>query len=454
MLQASADRLAVNESASASRLLVDAATIALMVGGPDRAVSIAQRAADLGGDSDGLEHLRAIVRLGDALSWAGRYDEASAAWQRASAEVSDGEPRILAERANALIRLGDASAHDAAYRALVAARDTGDREVILDALNLVTVAEVHAGRLQEALKAAEQAAAEVAGESTMVELDAVGLLAWVVALLGDEPRCRALMDQAERTYDELRVTAPGGLARGLLALSVGAAAEAVAAFESKLVETRFGPVAAMTGLRPFAADLVEAYARAGRVDDARRVHAAAFPIALGSRQPRLAAPMWRARGVVEEDEEAFGHALEAHIAWGNRFEEARTRLAYGAHLRRHRRRAEAREQLSKAEAAFRQVGSILWRDQAVAELRLAGERIAVRRPLASSGLELLTRQEDEVVKLLRAGLTNREIAERLVLSVKTVEGHLTTIYGKFGVTSRAQMLVALARGGHDYTQGT
>jgi tetratricopeptide (TPR) repeat protein len=140
MLQASADRLAVNESASASRLLVDAATIALMVGGPDRAVSIAQRAADLGGDSDGLEHLRAIVRLGDALSWAGRYDEASAAWQRASAEVSDGEPRILAERANALIRLGDSSAHNAAYRALVAARDTGDREVILDALNLVTVA--------------------------------------------------------------------------------------------------------------------------------------------------------------------------------------------------------------------------------------------------------------------------------------------------------------------------
>jgi DNA-binding NarL/FixJ family response regulator len=59
-------------------------------------------------------------------------------------------------------------------------------------------------------------------------------------------------------------------------------------------------------------------------------------------------------------------------------------------------------------------------------------------------VEPLTRQEGEVLDLVRAGLSNREIAEHLVLSVKTVEGHLTTIYGKLGVASRAQALAVLA----------
>lgn len=74
-----------------------------------------------------------------------------------------------------------------------------------------------------------------------------------------------------------------------------------------------------------------------------------------------------------------------------------------------------------------------------------GERLPARRQPPQAMVEQLTRQEGEVLELVRAGLSNREIAERLVLSVKTVEGHLTTIYGKLGVASRAQALAALAR---------
>jgi DNA-binding CsgD family transcriptional regulator len=444
-LEVGADNVAVDRPGDATRLLVEAVQIALSVEGPDRAVSIAQRAVEHGVAAGGLEHLQAVVRLGDALSWAGRFDEASAAWQRASIDQDDGAPRLLAERANALIRLGDATAHDAAYRALVAARATGERELVLDALSLVTVAEVHAGRLLEARRAAEQALAAVDGEGTADELDCVGLLAWVVALLGDEPRCRTLIEHHKHTIGELRVTAPGGLAHGLLALSLGSTAEAVAAFESKLTDFRFGPVAAMTGLRPFAADLVEAYARAARPEEARRMLALTLPVAMRSGQPRLAAPMWRALGIVNDDEEAFARALDEHARWGNRFEEARTRLAFGELLRRRRRRGEAREQLSAALAAFDHVGSVIWRDRAVAELRLAGERTPAPGALRTPGPESLTRQEGEILELVRAGLSNRAIAERLVLSVKTVEGHLTTVYGKFGVTSRTQVLAALAR---------
>ena len=150
-------------------------------------------------------------------------------------------PACCGERANALIRLGDPAAHDAAYRALVASREAEDRDSVLDALNLVTVAEIHAGRLQEALRNAEEAVSILTDERTVDAVDAIGLLAWVVALLGDEPRCLALIDDADRRLAELRITAPGGLARGLLALSMGRAADAVAAFESKAAEARLGP---------------------------------------------------------------------------------------------------------------------------------------------------------------------------------------------------------------------
>jgi DNA-binding CsgD family transcriptional regulator len=445
-LEAHADRIAASDPTGAAHLLVEAASIAHIVEGPNRAVSIAEHAVALAATPGGFEHLVAIIRLGDALSWAGRYDEATVEWRRASTDLGGTEPRLLAERADALIRLGDPSAHDAAFRALVAARASGERELLMDAMNLATIAEVHAGRLPEARRIAEQgiAAAEVEGRPGE-KFDAAGLLAWVLALVGDEARYRVLMDHARRLYDELGVTRPGNLAHGLLALSKGEPAEAIPAFEAKLVELGFGPVAAMTAFRPFAADLVEAYARVGRAEEARRVLSLTVPVALGSRQARLAAPMIRALGIVNDDEDAFRSALERHAEWGNRFEEARTRLAFGELLRRQRRRADARDQLAAAVAGFDHVGSVIWRDRAIAELRLAGERTPAPGAHEAPGPEALTRQEGEILELVRDGLSNRAIAERLYLSVKTVEGHLTTIYGKFGVTSRTQVLAALAR---------
>ena len=397
----------------------------------------------LGSTVGGLDEQAARTRLGDALSWAGRYADAQASWQRATAVDAAADPHMLCERANALIRLGDLAAHDAAYRALVASREAEDRDTVLDALNLATVAEIHAGRLREALRNAEEAVSMLADQHTVDGVDAVGLLAWVVALLGDEPRCLALIDDADRRLAELRITAPGGLARGLLALSMGRTAEAVAAFESKAAEAR-GPGAAMTWLRPFGAEFVEAYVRAGRSDDARRLLAEISPVAMATGQPRLAAPVWRATGLVNDDEDAFETALTEHHRWGNRFEEARTRQVYGEFLRRRKRRAEARDQLGAAAATFEQLGALAWRDRAVAELRLAGERTPTSRAFKPAGPEALTRQEGEVVELVRGGLSNRG-ATRLVLSVKTIEGHLTTIYGKFGVASRTQLVAALTR---------
>jgi DNA-binding NarL/FixJ family response regulator len=65
-------------------------------------------------------------------------------------------------------------------------------------------------------------------------------------------------------------------------------------------------------------------------------------------------------------------------------------------------------------------------------------------PREASGAPL-TAQEDRIALLVADGLSNKEIATRLVLSTKTVEGHLHNIFEKLGVRSRAQVVRALSR---------
>jgi len=63
----------------------------------------------------------------------------------------------------------------------------------------------------------------------------------------------------------------------------------------------------------------------------------------------------------------------------------------------------------------------------------------VRRPARPSGLGPLTAREREIADLVAAGRTNREVAEQLVLSAKTIEAHLRNIYAKLGVRSRVEL---------------
>lgn len=77
------------------------------------------------------------------------------------------------------------------------------------------------------------------------------------------------------------------------------------------------------------------------------------------------------------------------------------------------------------------------------------DRLAARRlkPVDQEGVERLTKREMEVLKLAAKGLKNKEIAEELVLSVRTVQGHLSNIFGKMQVGSRTEAVIkALRRG--------
>jgi DNA-binding CsgD family transcriptional regulator len=137
----------------------------------------------------------------------------------------------------------------------------------------------------------------------------------------------------------------------------------------------------------------------------------------------------------------FERALDHHGRTLDSFELARTQLAYGARLRRARRRVDARVQLRAALTAFDALGAHPWADQAVVELRATGETAHRRQ---SDALGELTPQELQIATMLAAGRTTREAAAALFLSPKTVEYHLRHVYMKLGVTSRAQVSARFA----------
>jgi DNA-binding CsgD family transcriptional regulator/tetratricopeptide (TPR) repeat protein len=443
VLITAADDLREADPLAAARLLVDAVQPVLQVDGPIRALATAKAADELARDSNTSAEILAITRLGDALAWNGRHREAAEAWRRAAAIPSGPDPAIACERANAALRGGDLHlARDLAYEAVVRSRVAESRDDLLDALNIAAMTEIHVGHLREALDLAEQGQASVDPNDRMQTMDAIGLVAWAAALIGDADRCRSLIAQATAQAEQMRITAPGGFAEGMLALSQARYAEAVRAFRSKSNELPMDPVAQALGLRPYVPSLVEAYARAGRREEAQDLLERFFDAAMATGQPRHAAPALRARGVAHDDREALDRALAIHAAWGNRFEEARTFLARGELDRRLGSRDAARSDLRAARDGFADVGSALWRQRALTELRAAGDRSVAVPTLRGIGPERLSQQEAVVVELVADGLTNRQIADRLYLSVKTVEGHLTTVYGKLGVTSRAQLIAA------------
>ena len=439
LLTAAAEDIRPRAPLDAAVLLAEASFHAMLAHGPARALELARDAADVIRGADGDSEIIIRARLGDALQWNGRNREAMEEWLAAGATQGSTDPRVRCTQAAALLRAGRlVAARERAYAAAARARQAGDRFSLRDALTFQAISEIHLGLLREArASAAVIQDAAGSGATTGERLEAIGMRAWVEALLGDEAACRALFDAVEPLANELGVTPSVGMAAGLLALSRGRFEEASAHLENKL--NGGSPISAAVSLRPFLDALVEAAVHSGRTDRADALVREAFPAALEAAQPRFAATAYRMRALVHHDPADFEAALAAHRSWGNRFEEARTRLAYGERLRRSRSRSEAREQLRAAMSAFSTVGAAGWEKRARDELDAAGARL----PRAASKVPL-TPQEERIAHLVAEGLTNKEIALRLVISTKTVEGHLRNIFEKLGVRSRTQVARAVS----------
>jgi DNA-binding NarL/FixJ family response regulator len=117
------------------------------------------------------------------------------------------------------------------------------------------------------------------------------------------------------------------------------------------------------------------------------------------------------------------------------------RLSYGTFLRRSGRRREAAGELEAAHRTFQRLQATPYLERCARELSGCG-RVTVRR--RNAGHPVLTAQELTVARLAVRGMTNRQIARELVLSVKTIEYHLSNSYTKLGITSRMGLIEQLA----------
>lgn len=142
-----------------------------------------------------------------------------------------------------------------------------------------------------------------------------------------------------------------------------------------------------------------------------------------------------ARGDLDHARAAFTEALEQLDGMPLRYDRARVRLNYGQILRRAGKRREADAELSTARDLFAALGAHTYVIRCDRELKAGG----VRAQRADRTGDQLTPQERAVAALVARGLPNREVAAELYISTKTVQYHLTRIYTKLGIRSRAEL---------------
>ena len=200
-----------------------------------------------------------------------------------------------------------------------------------------------------------------------------------------------------------------------------------------------------TGAHELAEDMldsVEAALHTGRLMEARAIAARAVLLNLAEVSPRSAALSIAIAAMTATDTDA-GELYRSALTYPGiaefPFEHARIALAQGMWLRRVRRHKEARVALGPAMDGFDRLGAGPWADRARAELRAAGA--SVKQSLGE--VAPLSAQQRRIAALAAAGQTSKEIAVQLSLSPRTVDGHLSGVFRRLGVATRAGLSDAL-----------
>lgn len=241
-------------------------------------------------------------------------------------------------------------------------------------------------------------------------------------------------------------------AAGMAELSAGyhdTAAQRLVPAAQALTAAGFGEPAAIP-LLPDAAEALIALGRGGEAEPLVDMLEASgrrpdrnWAEAVGARCRGM---LFAADGQVEEAEAAFQQALAAHDRVPQlRYDRARTLLVVGQFQRRRNQRRAAEASLTEAAVLFDEVGTARWAENARSELGRLGLR-------PGAGNEL-TPTEQHVAELTASGLTNREVAVALYVSPKTVEAHLSRVYRKLGIRSRAELGRHMAEGQTHGTEG-
>ncbi|OON27968.1 MULTISPECIES: AAA family ATPase [unclassified Micromonospora] len=343
-----------------------------------------------------------------------------------------------------LDRLGDS--REASWRLVEHGRNGGAPRRHLGALMHLCLDDFLTGRWDEA----EELAAE--GQRTC-DTSGFSFFAWYFrynrAILAAG---RGRFDEAYALADEITHWA---LPRGVAAAALFAQHPRVlAAMGQGDYDAAFGHAAAMSPPGVLAShvphctwvmfDLVEAAVRTGRTAEARAHVQAMRDADLAVLSPRLALLQAGAEALVLDDDESVTRVEALLVEPVTRrwlFDGTRVRLALGERLRRTRSPVEARPHLLAARDGFAALAAEPWLDRVEGELRACGHRPAPRQ---RGDLTALTAQELQIAELAASGLTNKQIAERLYLSHRTVGAHLYRIFPKLGVTSRAALRDALS----------
>ena len=341
-------------------------------------------------------------------------------------------------------------------RGIAVSRASGQGQFVVPMMVGLAHALETRGRLAEAAETAEAAveAARLAGNRQVIGFALVAET-WTAAALGDVERARAAGDEAVALLEGLDVSVLTHATHahiGVVWMDLGEAdrcqerLRAAGAPELPLIEPGrrawLYAVLARAELARGDREAAEAWAARGEataeglglpLTDAWLLHVRAMLALEAGDAEGAAAGALRAADLAA--------SVDAPLP------AARCRTLAGTALAAAGRGDDAVRELTRAEAELGALGAARLRDEAARELRRLGRRVSARqrRAVAGSGLEALSGREREIADLVAAGRTNREIGAELFLSEKTIEGHLTRVFAKLGVGSRAALAETVGR---------
>jgi DNA-binding CsgD family transcriptional regulator len=327
-------------------------------------------------------------------------------------------------------------------------RAPGMRGTSGGSLTVLGWAYIDTGRWDEALEvAAEAASVAEAGHMDIVAASADAIIATVLALRADSGAARWHAARALAAVDPAEcglIAARARRALGVAALADGSYLQAFTQLRGLFGDggTPLHNYASYLGI----ADLAAASVRADRRIEGCDVVEHALSRLGGRVSARIEQLIARARGILADPAESEAHFDKAlSDPAGNQwpFERAQLRLDYGEWLRRRRRINDAKSVLAEALGTFQRLGARSAAQRAQGELRACGVAVA-SEPGKPDPLAELTPQQRQIVRLASDGLTDREIADRLYLSPRTVSSHLYRSYPKLGVASRHQLRDVIA----------
>ncbi|HWE08426.1 MAG TPA: AAA family ATPase [Solirubrobacteraceae bacterium] len=223
---------------------------------------------------------------------------------------------------------------------------------------------------------------------------------------------------------------------GAVAYAAGDYTAALEAFEQAGQELEGMLAMGNPGVLPWRSSAAMAAAQLGRIEYAEALVTPELERATGLGVPRALGIALRAAGFITDDLALLERSVAVLEQSPAALELARSLLFLGIAYRRARRTRDARAPLDRSLVLARELGATVVAERALQELKAAGAR---PRSRPRTGVQALTASERNVAELAASGRTTRQIAGELFLTPKTVESHLTRVFRKLGVTSRAQL---------------